>query len=122
MKRLTHLGILGITAVLAALVVAPGCVANAICSKLQECDDHRSSDDVGVCVESYNANINSLRANKEKECLALADAEIAFDGCRSQLDCGIFQENDLAGRCDKEKRDLDHAEQDINGVNCTSLD
>ena len=120
-RSAVRLLVVGLAVVLGCCLMQ-GCTANAYCNKVQECDNSLSSDDVGVCIEHYNREINVLRANKEKQCQAFADATLAFDSCRAQLDCGIFNERDLAGRCDQEKKTFDQAGDDARGVNCTSLD
>ena len=100
-----------------------GCVANALCAKKQECDDNRADDDPAVCVEAFNADIDALRANKETECQALADAESALAACSSQLRCADFRQSDLNGECRRERNDLDAAQKDIGSSNqCSSLD
>ena len=48
MTRTTKLTTLLLAAVLS------GCTAQAICNKLQECDDKREPDDPGVCAANYN--------------------------------------------------------------------
>jgi hypothetical protein len=89
-----------------------GCVANSICAKERECDDELEEDTFGVCVELYNAGIAALRANEEEDCQKLADAQLAFDACRSQLDCDDFEELDLGGECEDELDDLRDAQDD----------
>lgn len=102
-------------------VAISGCVANSFCGKTQECNDSLEDDSYGVCVEAYNAGINSLRANKEPECQELAAAKLAFDACRAALDCDDFDEGDFGGKCDDELDDYEDAMRDADGE-CSSYD
>jgi hypothetical protein len=90
-----------------------GCgVANSFCAKRQECDRRLEDDSYYVCVETYNTTIDALRANEEAACHRRADAQLAFDACRAQLDCDDFEEPDLGRKCDDERDDLQDARED----------
>ena len=82
------------------LVASLGCTPEAFCGKRQECDRQLAADDQAVCVASYKADIDALRANSEPECHKLADAILALDACRASLSCDDFQEADLGQKCD----------------------
>lgn len=102
-------------------VALGGCVANNLCAKRQECNDSLEDDSYAVCVESYNAGVNGLRANKETECQELVAAMVAYDACRAALDCDDFEEADLGGKCDDERDDYEDAFNDADNE-CSSLD
>ena len=107
---------------LALLVVtATGCVSNNLCAKRHECNNNLEDDSYSVCVESYNAGINMLRANKEEECQVVADTQLALDACRAALDCDDFEEGDMGGKCDNELDDYNDALRDADNE-CSSFD
>lgn len=114
------LSLLVVLPLVGATALAAGCgVGNSLCAKQQECDDRLEEDTFGVCVEAYNAAISALRANEEPECQALAEAQLTFDACRSQLDCNDFEDNDFSD-CEDELDDLRDANEDADGQ-CSSL-
>jgi hypothetical protein len=101
------------------------CTASNICNKNAECqeeeNDRTFSDDApAVCAVEYEANINALYANEEEECHRLADAILALDGCRLNLKCDDFVEQDLGGECDDERDNLDDARDDVDGFECSA--
>lgn len=101
------------------LLLVDGCSpAQALCAKEQECNDKLEDDTYNVCIESYNAGINALRANEEPECQVLADARLALDACRSTLSCSDFEDNDLDD-CDDQLDDYRDALEDA-GDQCSS--
>lgn len=111
--------------IIATLVVAVssiGCTAQNLCNREMECrekDDQKvSDDDAAVCTAQANAYIDSLRANEEPECQALADAEIAVANCKATLDCDDFIESDLGQKCEPELDDLKDARDDVDGDEC----
>ena len=104
-------------------VVVTGCVGSNYCAKRQECDNDLEDDSYNVCVESYNAGINALRANKEEECQVVADAQLAYDACLASLDCNDFDDEiqDRGTECDDQWDDYRDALDDAD-LECTSLD
>ena len=109
-------------AVLITLTVISGCTANAVCAQRQECNDNLEDDSEAVCVAQYNAAIDALRANTEEDCLRLADAQLAADGCLLQLDCNdLDDEDDREDACGPELDDLRDAREDAGGE-CSSLE
>jgi hypothetical protein len=94
-----------------ALAVASGCgVEVAVCAKRAECAaDPPGPDFRRICEINYAGNLRSLRANREEVCQVLATARVAFDACKSELDCGDFNEADLGGNCRVEFDDLQEA-------------
>lgn len=106
----------------ASLAVISGCTANQVCAQRQECNDSLEDDSEGVCVASYNAGIDSLRANNEEECQRLADAILARDGCLLQLDCNdLDDEADREDACGDELDDVRDAQDDANDE-CSSFE
>lgn len=102
----------GLLSVGLGLLLLDGCSpAQALCAKEQECNDELEDDTYNVCIESYNAGINALRANEEPECQVLADARLALDACRATLSCSDFEDNDLDD-CDDQLDDFRDAEAD----------
>lgn len=115
----TSLGALIVTTLLTG-----GCTADAICQKSYECREDRPGDDyVRICSIKFDGDIRALRANKEEECHALADAQLALAACKAQLDCDDFNEGDLGQKCDDELDDFEDAFDDAdNGSQCSSRD
>jgi hypothetical protein len=108
--------------IFAVAAVSSGCTANAVCAQRQECNDKLEPDSQAVCVENYNAFISSLRANTEDECLAWADAQLAFDACLTQLDCNDLEDAaDVEDACGDEQDDLSDAIAETDGE-CSSLE
>lgn len=105
------------------IVVAAGaCTANQVCAQRQECNDSLEDDSQAVCVESYNATIDSLRANSEEECHRLADAILARDNCLLQLDCNdLDDEADREDACGDELDDVRDASEDADDE-CSSFE
>ena len=108
------------------LLALSGCTAQALCERSREClSDPPGDDYVAVCQARYDGQVNAYRANKEEECHVLADAKLAFDACRAQLDdCDDFNESDdreYNGECEDEHDNyfdaLEDAEQE-----CGTLD
>ena len=96
----------------AILVIAvTGCgVAGPICAKRAQCAaDPPGPDFQRICEINYDGQIRSLRANREEVCGAQADAQLALDLCKVELDCGDFNEADLGGNCAPEREDLQEA-------------
>jgi hypothetical protein len=106
------------------LLITSGCTSQALCEKDAECRDDPPGDDyVRICTIQRDGNIRALRANKEEECQMLADAQIALDACRAQLDCDDYNEGDLGQKCDAELDDFNDAFDDAeNGTECSSRD
>lgn len=99
-----------------------GCVANARCAQIQECNDTLEPDSEAVCVAEYNATIDALRANNEEECLVLADAILRFDSCLTQLECNDLDDDaDVEDACGDERDDLRDARDDA-GDECSSFE
>jgi hypothetical protein len=101
------------------------CTARSICDKSLQCqeeeNDRSFSDDApAVCAVEYEANISALYANEEEECHRLADAIQALDGCRLNLKCDDFVEQDLGGECDDERDAVDDARDDVDGIECSA--
>lgn len=108
--------------IIALLAFVSGCTANSVCAQRQECNDKLEADSEAVCVEQYNTFISSLRANSEEECLILADAILARDGCLLQLDCNdLDDEADIEDACGNEQDDLRDAIDDADGE-CSSFE
>lgn len=93
-----------------AVALAGGCVDQSFCSKRQSCDDKLNADDEQVCVATQDAQIATLRANKEQECQALADAVLNLEGCAAGLSCSDFKDSNLGGNCDDQKAKLKDAQ------------
>lgn len=104
------------------VVTSVGCTAQNLCAREMECreenDEGVSDDDAAVCTAEVNKRIDSLRANQEPECQALADAEIAVANCRSGLSCDDYRELDLGGECDEQLDVLEDAREDVDGDEC----
>lgn len=109
-------------ALLAVLAALGGCTANQVCAQRQDCNDRLEEDSEGVCVASYNAAIDTLRANSEEECHRLADAILARDNCLLQLDCNdLDDEADREDACGDELDDVRDAAEDADDE-CTSFE
>jgi len=94
-------------------LVAAGCTAEAICEKENECaSDPPGPDFIGICTTVKRGQIEAYKANDEEVCQVLAEATLAYDACRAQLDCDDYNESDLGGRCDDEGDDLRDAFED----------
>jgi hypothetical protein len=107
-------------------LLAHGCSpAGALCAKQQQCqaelDLEIDDEDTRVCRVSYDAGIAALRENEEPECHAYADALLAYDSCRSALDCDDFTAPDHNGHCEGERDDVVSALADTQGE-CASTD
>ena len=118
-----------IVVVVVALLVAAGACSPAasFCNKRTQCLDEEANidledDSTQVCIAEYEAGLNALFANEEDDCHTLANAQIAFDNCRSGLDCDDFIEDDFGGKCDDELDDLQDAFDDISGSECSPQD
>lgn len=99
-----------------------GCTSQAICAKEAECRDDPPGDDfLRICSIRHEGNIRALRANKEEVCHRLADASLALDACRAQLDCDDYNERDLGQKCEDEIDEFNDAFDDADG-DCSSLD
>ncbi len=113
-----------VTALLVATAALTGCTSQALCEKDAECRDDPPGDDyVRICTIQFDGNIRALRANKEEECHALADAQEALGACKAQLKCDDYVEGDLGGECDDQLDDFNDAFDDAeNGSECSSRD
>jgi hypothetical protein len=110
------------SALLFSLAALTGCTANSVCAQRQECNDSLEEDSEAVCVASYNAAIDSLRANAEEECHRLADAILARDNCLLQLDCNdLDDDNDREDACGDELDNVDDAREDADDE-CSSFE
>ncbi|HEY1098902.1 MAG TPA: hypothetical protein VGF99_08230 [Myxococcota bacterium] len=103
-----------------AVAVSGGCTANNLCNRLAECADDNdrdvSDDAPAVCAADLNTQQNSLRANEEPECSALAAAIDAVNACRAGLSCDDLEESDLGRECDDQLDALEDAVEDTDGV------
>lgn len=89
------------------LACTSGCLSQTYCQRAAECEDDPPGEDfVRVCQARYDGTVSALRANKEDECHALANAKETFDACSAQLDdCDEFQRagsNNYDGECEDE--------------------
>ncbi len=105
-----------------------GCTpAQAVCERARECQpDPPGEDFVAICQTRYDGQLNAYRANKEEECHVLADAKLALDACRAQIDdCDDFNDSDERGydgnECEQEHDDYFDAFDDVE-QECGTLD
>lgn len=123
MKLLPTLSIL----LAAVVVVTSGCTSQNFCAKRTEClkeeeDIDLEDDSTRVCAAELDAQINALRANEEDDCHALADALVALRACQANLKCDDFIENDFGGECDDQVDDVEDANEEVNGGECSAFD
>lgn len=119
--------IIGALSLSACFVVVTGCTAQAACNKEAECQNEENdreleADSTAVCVEQVNGSLAALRANDEEDCQVLADAFEAFLSCKAGLKCDDYFEDDLGGECDDQIDDLQDAQEDVSGFECTAQD
>lgn len=106
----------GLALVLSGFAMS-GCTGQALCEKRKECNSNPPAEDfVRICATEYDGAIRGLRANKEDECHALANAQLAYDACRVQLDCDDFNDAEHNGECDRELDAYLDAWDDADGV------
>ena len=76
----------------AGVAALGGCnPAEGLCQKEYDCQEELGlsleDDYVAVCAAGHEGANRALRANAEKECEDLANAQVALAGCESVLDC-----------------------------------
>lgn len=109
------------------VVVTGGCTAQNLCNKEAQCQDEENdrqleADSTAVCVEQLNGQLAALRANEEDDCQELANALEAVLACKAGLKCDDYFENDLGGECDDQLDDLEDAQENADGLECTAQD
>jgi hypothetical protein len=133
MKKLI---LLFVSPVLAAQVA--GCSpVNGYCAAAGECDSNGNllvfdpvgddDDSVNVCIAQTEGQLRALRANEEEECHKLADALEVYYACVARVfaedaddACDGFELLNNDNPCDDELDDVNDAQNDVDGDECSS--
>jgi len=120
---------------LALLAASVGCTsssARGFCEAHADCERDifgidipdeagNEDDDIAVCTATQVGRLNVLRANEEKECQDLAEAQEIYFACIGAEfadkgdGCDVLEDD-----CDDELDDVRNALEDIDGNECTS--
>lgn len=125
--RFLALPVLGLSLVVGCSSTRGFCEASADCDSSDpffgfEADAAGDSDDdIAVCTANQDTTLRALRANEEDECHAAADALEAYFACVANEFAGGQDGCDAVNEeCDDELDDVQEANEDINGDECSA--